>query len=170
MDCNSAMLQDCKTAGDIAAARAVDREFNYTCGSNLGDGRRGGCAPPHPPAFRGSPPPGPPKKALRALGCSDWSLSRDRATCPGHLRCLGQIFSQKSYFFGRTHLSRAASLPGVELFLKSPTFFEEATCPGQLRCLGQNCFSKIILFWKKPLVPGSFAAWGRTFSRKSTFF
>ena len=43
-------------------------------------------------------------------------------------------------------MSRAASLPGAELF------------PGNR------------LFLKKPLVPGSFAAWGRTFSRKSTFF
>ena len=36
-------------------------------------------------------------------------------------------------------VSRAASLPGAELFvLRILTFFEQATCPGQLRCLGQN--------------------------------
>ena len=29
---------------NIAAARAVDREFNYNFCSNLGGGRRGGCA------------------------------------------------------------------------------------------------------------------------------
>ena len=67
-------------------------------------------------------------------------------------------------------MSRAASLPGAELFLRNPTFLEEATCPRQLRCLGQNFFSEIRLFLKKPLVPGSFAAWGRTFSQKSDFF
>ena len=67
----------------------------------------GGAAPPRTPLlFRG---------ALRALGCSGWSLFRDRATCPGQLRCLGQNCLQKS-----------------DLFL------EQATCPGQLRCLGQN--------------------------------
>ena len=44
-------------------------------------------------------------------------------------------------------MSRAASLPGAELFLK-----------------------KCLFFLNKPLVPGSFAAWGRTFSQKMTFF
>ena len=44
------------------------------------------------------------------------------------------------------------------------------TCPGQLRCLGQNFFSNLGLFLNKPLVPGSFAAWGRTFSQKLFFF
>ena len=67
-------------------------------------------------------------------------------------------------------MSRAASLPGAELFLRSRIIFEEATCPGQLRCLGQNFWQKICFFFKRPLAPGSFAAWGRTFSRKSTFF
>ena len=43
-------------------------------------------------------------------------------------------------------MPRAASLPGAGLFLKNMFF-----------CLN------------KPLVPGSFAAWGRTFSRKSDF-
>ena len=101
---------------------------------------------------------------------------------------------QRLFAFSRpSHLSGAAALPGVELFLKNPTFFEQATCPGQLRCLGQNFFSEIRLFeqatcpgqlrclgqnfflrnpicLKKPLVPGSFAAWGRTFSQKSDLF
>ena len=118
----------------------------------------------------------------------------EQTTCPGQLRCLGQNFSQQIYFFmnkplvpgsfaawGRTcsqksncfltsHLSRAASLPGAELFLRNRTFFKQATCPGQLRCLGQNCFSEIGHFFNKPLVPGSFAAWGRLFSQKSDFF
>ena len=77
-------------AMNIAAARAVDREFNYKFGSDAGVGRRGGCATPHPPAFPGCSAPRTPQKALRALGCSGCSLSRDRATCPGQLRCLGQ--------------------------------------------------------------------------------
>ena len=86
----------------------------------FGGTRAGGCAPPHPPAFRGAPPPRPPKKALRALGCSGCSLSRDRETC------LGQTF------------------------LRNPTsFFDEATCPGQLRCLGQNFFLRKSDFFPK---------------------
>ena len=69
----------------------------------------------------------------------------EQATCPGQLRCLGHIFSEISMFF------------------------EETTYLGQLRCLGQNFFSEIRLFGKKPLVRGSCAAWGRTFSHKSVF-
>ena len=89
------------------------------------------------------------------------------ATCPGQLRCLWQFFFQKIYFFIRSHLSWAASLPGAERFPENRLFFvkkplvpgsfaawgrflsqiriffvEEATCPGQLRCLGQHSFSK----------------------------
>ena len=48
--------------------------------------------------------------------------------------------------------------------------FEQATCPGQLRCLGQNCSQNTDVFLNKPLVPGSFAAWGSFASRKSIFF
>ena len=69
----------------------------------------------------------------------------EQATCPGQLRCLGQNLFSKYDLFLTNHVSRAASPPGAELF------------PGNL------------LFLKKPLVPGSFAAWGRTFSSKSTF-
>ena len=54
------------------------------------------------------------------------SLSRDRATRPGQLRCLVQNF-----------------------FSEFRPFFEQATCPGQLRCLGQNFFSKNDFFSKK---------------------
>ena len=89
-------------------------------------------------------------------------------------------------------MSRATSLPGAELFLKTMTFFEQATCPGQLRCLGhkffskkfffeqatchgqlgclgQNLFSTNVFSLNRPLVPGSSAAWGRTFSQNQTF-
>ena len=104
---------------------------------------------------------------------------------PGSFAAWGRTFSRKSHFFIRSHLSRAASLPGAKLLTENCFFFEEGTCPGQLRCLGQNFFQKIIffrshlpraaslpraellaeflLFLKMPLVPGSFAAWGRTF-------
>ena len=101
--------------------------------------------PPHPPAFQGDSAPRTPQKALRTLGCSGWSLSRDRATCPG-----------------------AAALPGAELL---PVFWagEEATCPGQLRCLGRTAFQKFD-FLKKPLVWGSFAARGRPFYRNWIFW
>ena len=56
------------------------------------------------------------------------------------------------------------------MFQKIDFFFEEeeeeATCPGQLRCLVQSFFQKSTFFLKKPLVLGSFAAWGRTFSQE----
>ena len=91
------------------------------------------------------------------------NLSR-AASLPG-----AELFLNNPTFFGRNHLSRAASLPGAEPFSRKSTSFEEATCPGQLRCLGQNFWQKHI-FLKKPLVPSSFAAWGRFFSRKSTLF
>ena len=64
----------------------------------------------------------------------------EQATCPGQLRCLGQM-----------------------CFLRIPTFFEQATCPGQLRCLGQNFFLRNV-FLNNPVVPGNFAAWGRVVS------
>ena len=50
---------------NIAAARAVDRELNFNFGSNLGDGRRGSCAPPYPLLSRGLRPLDPPKGAPR---------------------------------------------------------------------------------------------------------
>ena len=56
---------------------------------------------------------------------------------PGSFAAWGKT-SRKSTIFLRSHLSRAASLPGAELFPEDRLFFEEATCPGQLRCLGQN--------------------------------
>ena len=97
--------------------------------------RCGGCAPLHRPAFWGAPPPGPPKKALRALGCNGLSLSRDRTTCPGQncfqeirrslkkplvwggsFAAWGRTGSRRFTFFRTSYLSRAASLPGAELF------------------------------------------------------
>ena len=69
----------------------------------------------------------------------------EETTCPGQLRCLGQnsfiknmflskplvwgscaawgrTVSQKFDFFLRNHLFGATALPGVELFLRSPSF------------------------------------------------
>ena len=66
-------------------------------------------------------------------------------------------------------MSQATSLPGAERFSQNMTFFGQATCPRRLRCSGQNFFSNYEFFLHKPLVPGSFAAWGRTFSRKMFF-
>ena len=64
-----------------AAAMAVDREFESKLWL---------------PCFPGGPAPRTPEKALRALGCSGCSLSRDRADCPVQLRCLGQnLFSKE---------------------------------------------------------------------------
>ena len=57
----------------------------------------GGAAPPRTPL----------QKAIRALGCSGWSLFRDRAACPG-----------------------ATALLGAELFPEVSLLMEEATCPG----------------------------------------
>ena len=55
---------------------------------------------------------------------------------------------QRLFAFSRpSHLSGAATLPGAERFPRNLTFF-----------------------LNKPLVPGSFAAWGRTFSQNMTFF
>ena len=109
---------------------------------------------------------------LRCLGqdfFSKYDIVFEQTTCPRQLRCLGQNCFQKiDFFFIRSHLSRAAPLPGVDVFPQI-IFFEEATCPRQLRCLGRNFFQKVD-FLKKPLVPGSFAAWGRTFSQTMTFF
>ena len=78
--------------GNIVAARAVDREFEYKLWLEFGGGRRGRCAPPGPPCIPGGSAPQTPQKALHVLGCSGWSLFRDRATCPGQLRCPGQNF------------------------------------------------------------------------------
>ena len=67
-----------------------------------------------------------------------------KTTCPGQLRCLGQIFSQKSVF--KNPLVRGGGLrcPGQNFFSES-VFFGKATCPGQLRCLGQNFLAEIRL-------------------------
>ena len=144
----------------VATARAVDREFNYNVGSDLGAGEAGGLRPPHPPAFRGA-------EALRAFVCSGCSLSHDRTTCPG------QIFFPEIRLLLNKPLVRGSFAAWGKTFLQKSDFFKQATCPGQLRCLGQNFWQKIDYLKKmkkkKPLDPGSFAAWGRTFSRKSDF-
>ena len=107
---------------NIAAARAVDREFEYKLWLTFGGGRRGGCAPRTPLLSGGLRPQDPPKGAPRP-------------------------WLQRLVDFSRTiDLSGAAALPGADCFLKN-----------------------LSLFLKKPLVQGSCAACGRTFSRIPTF-
>ena len=91
----------------------------------------------------------------------------EQATCPGQLRCLGQI---GSLFFLNKPLVPGNFAAWGRFFLKKTNLFEETTCPGQLRCLWQNVFSKNVFFLNKPLVLASFAAWGRFFSQTMTFF
>ena len=119
----------------------------------------------------------------------------EQATCLGQLRCLGQNFLLKMTFlntplvtgsfaaWGRTSLkeccvfwtsplSRAASLPGAELFLKKDFFLNKPLGPDSFAVWGRT-FLKIcahMIFLNTPLVPGSFAAWGRTFSQKRFSF
>ena len=137
--------------------------------------------------------PGSPKGTPRPLLQRLVSFSRP-SHLPGVAALPGQILF-RVLTFSRSHLSGAAALPGAELFHRIPTFFEQATCPGQRRCLGQffffseirllfeqatcpgqrrclgqNFFLEFGPFMNKPLVPRSFAAWGRTFSQKSDFF
>ena len=63
-------------------------------------------------------------------------------------------------------MSRAASLPGAELFLKKLSFcLKKPLVPGSFAAWGRT-FGRKLIFSKKPLVPCSFAAWGRTFFQK----
>ena len=66
-------------------------------------------------------------------------------------------------------MSRTASLRGAELFSRKSTFFKRPLVPGSFAAWGRTFGRKLCFFLKKPLVPGSFAAWGRTFFQKSTF-
>ena len=90
------------------------RKFHKHICSKSGGGRRGVCAPPptHTPAFRG-----PPKRRSAPLAAA---VVRFLATVP---LVRGRTFSKKSDFYSTSHLSRAASLPGAELFLKNRTSF-----------------------------------------------
>ena len=94
---------------NIAAARAVDREFNYNFGSDLGAGEAAGLRPPAPPCFPGGSAPRTPKRRSAPLAAA---VVRSLAT---------------------------KTLVGGSFCSRNPTFL------------------------KKPLVPGNFAAWGRTF-------
>ena len=164
-------------------------EFNYKFGSNLGDGRRGGCAPPHPPAFAGGSAPRTPKRRSAPLAAAvvrflaTDPLVRGRTFSPenrfflkkplvwGSFAAWGRTVLRKSCFLSTSHLSWAASLPGTELFLqKTDFFFNKPLVRGNFASWGRTFLQKLDLFVNKPLVPGSFAAWGRTFSQKSDFF
>ena len=141
---------------NIAAARAVDREFNYKFGSDLGAGEAGGLRPPAPPCFpRSSAPRTPKRRSTPSAAAVGRSLSTEPLV-QGQLRCLGQILFSKNIFWVRSNLSRADSLPGAVLFSRSVTF------------LWKKPLAREIL-GKKPLVLGSFAAWGRTLFRNFMF-
>ena len=99
----------------------------------------------------------------------EFRLFGGEATCLGQLHCLGQNFFQNSSIFYKP-LIWGSCVTWCRIVSQNQTFFEQATCPGQLRCLGQNFFSEISLCWKQPLVRGSCAAGGRTFSQKSICF
>ena len=95
--------------------------------------------------------------ALRAIGCSGWSLFRDRATCLGQLRCQGQNFFLRNptFFFEQATC------------LKTSDFFEQATCPGQLRCLGHFVFQNI--FFEETTCLGQLRCLGPNVSQKFDF-
>ena len=117
---------------DIAPARAVDREFNKRISSNLGGGRRRGCALPHPPAF---------KRRSAPLAAA---VVRFLATEPlvwGSCAAWGRTFSQKSDFFVNKPLVR-----------------------GSCAAWARTCSQKSVFHLKDPLVWSSCAA--RTFSQK----
>ena len=84
------------------------------------------------------------------------------ASLPG-----AELFPE-NLLFGRSHLSQAASLSGADFFQKIYFFYKKPLVPGSFVAWGRTFFQKID-FLKKPLVPGSFAAWGGTFLKKQTF-
>ena len=119
-----------------------------------------------------APPPGPPKRRSAPLAAV---VVRFLATEPlvlGSFAAWGRIVSQNDFFL-TNHLSRAASLPGAELFLKKCFFWGgQATCPG-FAAWGRTFLfyqNMICFFLNKPLVPSNFAAWGRTVSSRKHFF
>ena len=61
-------------------------------------------------------------------------------------------------------MSWAASLPGQNFFSqKSDVFLHKPLVPGSFAAWGQNFFLRNLTFLNKPLVQGSCVAWGRTF-------
>ena len=133
------MEKICAAIRQIAHMSPAGTPVANKFGSNAGDGRRGSCAPPHPPAFPGGSALRNPQKALHALGRSGCSLSRDRTTC------LGENFPPEIRLFLNKPLVRGSFAAWGRTFLQNPFFFN------------------------KPLVPGSFAAWGRTVSQNMIF-
>ena len=83
------------------------------------------------------------------------------ASLPG-----ADIFLKNPTFFVRSHLSRAASLPGAELW--ADFCLKKQLVLGNFAAWGS--FSRKSIFLNKPLVPGSFAAWGQIFSQNMLFF
>ena len=62
-------------------------------------------------------------------------------------------------------MSWAASLPGAERFPDNRPFYKKPLVPGSFAAWGRTLGRKLT-FLRKPLVLGSFAAWGRTSFQK----
>ena len=78
----------------------------------------GGCAPPHPPAFRGASPPGPPKSRSAPLAAA---VGRFLATEPlvrGSFAAWDRFLSLKSDSFLNKPLVRGSFAAGGRTFLK----------------------------------------------------
>ena len=58
----------------------------------------------------------------------------------------------------------------AELFSEIGLFLNKPLVPGSFAAWGRTFLRNRTFFLNKPLVPGSFAAWGRTFSQKSDVF
>ena len=99
---------------------------------------------------------------------SEIGLFFEPATCPGQLRCLGQNCFSKTVFFWNSHLSRAASLPGADLFLKNPTFFGRSHLSRATSLPGADVFQTPLIrsnLSRAASLPGA-----ELFSQKIDFF
>ena len=109
-------------------------------------GGGGAGAPPHPSAFQGAPPPGPPKRRSTPLAATVGLFSFDRATCPVQPRCQGQNLFQESDIFLKNHLSGAAALPGADLFLKIELFLKKPLVRGNGESFGAGLLLNTLIF------------------------
>ena len=67
-------------------------------------------------------------------------------------------------------MSLAASLPGAEVSSEIGSFLNMPLVPGSFAAWGRTFSQNYDFILDKPLVWGSFAAWGRTVSRMLTLF
>ena len=152
-----------------------------------GGGAAPPCSPLHSGELRGGRPKGSPRPWLQRLvafsrpsrlsgaaallGADFFQnsyFSLEKPLVWGSYAVGGSTFSQKSVFF----LEQATCLRQLRwleqnFFSEISLSFEEATCLGQLRFLGQIFLRNLTFLLNTPLVWGSCAAKGRTFSQKS---